>query len=58
MKVFNYQSALSLYTQSLDIDQSNLLTRNNRCQAYLKLNQFKVASFVSTYVASTAASLY
>ena len=50
MKKMNYQSALSLYTQSLELDQSNLLTRNNRSQAYLKLNQFLESVNDATYI--------
>ena len=50
MKNMNYLSALSLYTQSLELDQSNLLTRNNRSQAYLKLNQFKESVNDATYI--------
>ena len=50
MKSLNYQAALCLYTQSLELDQSNLLTRNNRSQAYLKLNQFKESAADATYI--------
>ena len=50
MKSLDYQTALSLYTSSLELDQSNLLTRNNRSQAYLKLNNYQGAIEDATYV--------
>jgi tetratricopeptide (TPR) repeat protein len=50
MKNCNYPAALSLYTASLELDQSNLLTRNNRSQVYLKLNQYQNAVDDATYV--------
>ena len=50
MKNCNYPAALSLYTASLELDQSNLLTRNNRSQVYLKLNQYQNAVDDATFV--------
>ena len=50
MKSLDYKSALSLYTASLELDQSNLLTRNNRAQTHLKLLNFKEAVTDATYV--------
>ena len=50
MKALDYKSALQLYTASLNLDQSNLLTRNNRAQTHLKLLNFKEAVTDATYV--------
>lgn len=50
MKSLDYKRALSLYTASLELDQSNLLTRNNRAQTHLKLLNFKEAVTDATYV--------
>ena len=50
MKALDYKSALELYTASLNLDQSNLLTRNNRAQTHLKLLNFKEAVTDATYV--------
>ena len=50
MKALDYKSALELYTASLKLDQSNLLTRNNRAQTHLKLLNFKEAVTDATYV--------
>jgi tetratricopeptide (TPR) repeat protein len=50
MKALDYKGALELYTASLNLDQSNLLTRNNRAQTHLKLLNFKEAVTDATYV--------
>jgi tetratricopeptide (TPR) repeat protein len=50
MKLLDYALAVSKYTSSLEADPANLLTRNNRAQAYLKLKQFGKAEADASYV--------
>jgi tetratricopeptide (TPR) repeat protein len=50
MKALDYQGAVDFYSKSLEVNPANLLTRNNRVQAYLKLNEFVKAELDATYV--------